>query len=315
MNPLLYLAPMEDVTDTSFRKLCKFYGADVVTSEFVASEALVRDAQKTIQKIHFDDKERPFGVQIFGNKVSVMRDAAQIVAEWHPDFIDLNFGCPVKKIVSKGAGASLLKDIPLMLEITKTVVQAVALPVTVKTRLGWDEQNKPIVKLAEQLQDCGIHALCIHGRTRSQMYSGKADWQLITAIKNNPRFVIPLIGNGDIDSGKTALAKYKESGVDGLMVGRASIGRPWIFAEIKSALQSQSYSYPDAIERLQILRRHLTEAVQIKGEKRGVLEMRRHYASYLKGMLGIKLQKMQLMQALSLDEVMKITQEMMNLVC
>ena len=308
-NPLLYLAPMEDVTDTSFRKICKNFGADVVVSEFVASEALIRTVEKSYRKISFDESERPFGVQIFGHRPEAMRDAAKIVESWKPDFIDLNFGCPVKKIVAKGAGAALLKNIPLMLEITCSVVDAVKIPVTAKTRLGWEENDKPIVSLAEQLQDCGIAALCVHARTRAQLYTGQADWTLLGEIKANPRFKIPLIGNGDINSGEKAKAMLELYGVDALMIGRAAIGNPFIFRNIKEVLNGNPVSEITMKERLEVIRTHVVDTVKIKGEKRGVLEMRRHYAPYFRGVLRVKHQKMNLMEAQTLSEILKILEE------
>ena len=308
-SPSLYLAPMEDVTDTSFRKICKDFGADVVVSEFVASEALIRTVEKSYRKISFDESERPFGVQIFGHRPEAMRDAAKIVESWKPDFIDLNFGCPVKKIVAKGAGAALLKNIPLMLEITRSVVDAVKIPVTAKTRLGWEENDKPIVNLAEQLQDCGIAALCVHARTRSQLYAGQADWTLLGEIKANPRFKIPLIGNGDINSGEKAKALLELYGVDALMIGRAAIGNPFIFRNIKEVLNGSPVSEITMKERLDVIRTHIMDSVKIKGEKRAVLEMRRHYAPYFRGILRVKHQKMSLMEAQTLSEILKILEE------
>ena len=293
---------MEEVTDASFRRLCKAFGADVLISEFVSSEALIREVEKSRKKMQFSDSERPFGIQIFGHDEDSLRKAAEIAAEEQPDFIDINWGCPVKKVVAKGAGAAILKDIPKMIRLTESVVKAVNLPVTVKTRLGWEETNKPIVQVAEMLQDVGVQMLSIHGRTRSQMYSGTADWTLIGEVKNNPRITIPIVGNGDIDSGEKA-AEYRDRyGVDGVMVGRAAIGNPFVFKEIKNYFAGIATPLPTYEERVNTCMEHLRGAVEVKGERTAVLEMRRHYSGYFKGIPNFKEKKVRLMLALTVAE-------------
>ncbi len=293
---------MEEVTDASFRMLCKQFGADVLISEFVSSEALIRDVEKSLKKMAFSEGERPFGIQIFGHDEESLRRAAEIAADKRPDFIDINWGCPVKKVVSKGAGAAILKDIPKMVRLTASVVKAVDLPVTVKTRLGWEEGDRPIVEAAEQLQDVGIRMLTIHGRTRSQMYSGAADWTLIGEVKNNPRITIPIVGNGDIDSGAKA-AEYRDRyGVDGVMVGRAAIGNPFVFKEIKHHFAGIATPPPTYEERVNTCLEHLRGAVEVKGERTAVLEMRRHYSGYFKGIPNFKEKKIALMRALTVAE-------------
>lgn len=293
----VFLAPMEEVSDAAFRCLCKRFGADVLISEFVSSEALIRDAEKSQKKMVFGEEERPFGIQIFGHDINSLRGAAEIAAAQNPDFVDINWGCPVKKVVNKGAGAAILKDIPKMVKLTEAVVKAVNIPVTVKTRLGWDETSKPIVEVAERLQDIGIQLLSIHGRTRAQMYSGQADWRLIGEVCNNPRMNIPIIGNGDIDSGIKAVEYGKLYGVDGVMVGRAAIGNPFIFKEIKNALNHKETPEVTYTERVEICLEHLRNSISLKGERTGVLEMRRHYAGYFKGIPHFKEKKMKLMLA------------------
>lgn len=298
----IFLAPMEEVSDASFRRLCKEFGADVLISEFVSSEALIRDVEKSQKKMAFSEVERPFGIQIFGHDIDSLSRAAEIAAAQKPDFVDINWGCPVKKVVVKGAGSAILKDIPKMVRLTAAVVKSVPVPVTVKTRLGWEESDKPIVQVAEMLQDVGVQMLSIHGRTRSQMYSGNADWTLIGEIKNNPRITIPIVGNGDIDSGEKALEYRNKYGVDGIMVGRAAIGNPFIFKEIKDYFAGNpkpEFSYE---ERVKTCLRHLRSAVEVKGERTAVLEMRRHYAGYFKGIPNFKPKKMQLMLALTVAE-------------
>lgn len=276
----MLLAPMEDVTDQPFRILCKEFGADMVYTEFVSSDALVRSVQSTHRKLTISDAERPVAIQIYGRDTDAMVEAARICESASPDILDINFGCPVKKVAGKGAGAGMLRDIPKLLEITREVVKAVCIPVTVKTRLGWDNDNKIIVSLAEQLQDCGIAALSIHGRTRSQMYTGEADWSLIGEVKNNPRMVIPIIGNGDVTSAEIAQEKFNRYGVDAIMVGRASIGRPWIFREIKNFLQTgKPASTLSAREKFLILRRQIRESISRIDERRGILHIRRHLAA------------------------------------
>ena len=298
----VFLAPMEEVTDASFRRICKSYGADVVISEFVSSEALIRDVEKSRKKMVFDDSERPFGIQIFGYDEESLRRAAEIAAEQRPDFVDINWGCPVKKVVSKGAGAAILKDIPKMVRLTAAVVKAVPLPVTVKTRLGWEEFNKPIVEVAEMLQDVGVRMLSVHGRTRSQMYSGTADWTLIGEIKKNPRMTIPVVGNGDLDSGEKVAAYRDRYGVDGVMVGRAAIGNPFIFREIKSVLAGEEVQPVTYEERVEVCLKHLRDAAEIKGERPAVLEMRKQYSGYFKGIPHFKETKLKLMAALTVKE-------------
>jgi tRNA-dihydrouridine synthase B len=298
----VFLAPMEDVTNSPFRLLCKEFGADFVITEFISSDALIRDAVKSLKKLTFDENERPFGVQIFGHDEYSLAKAAQVAAASNPDFIDINWGCPVKKVVSKGAGAAILKDIPKMINLTKAVVNSVNIPVTVKTRLGWDENDKPIVSVAEKLQDVGIQALTIHGRTRAQLYGGKADWTLIGEVKNNPRMHIPIIGNGDIDSGAKALEYKVLYGIDAIMIGRASIGNPWIFKEIKDLFDNRIFIFPSYEERVALCLRHLRLSAEWKPERVAVLEMRRHYAGYFKQIPNFKEKKIKLMQALTVKE-------------
>lgn len=278
-RPVL-LAPMEDVTDISFRLMCKRFGADMVYTEFVSSDALVRHVNKTKLKLTVSDDERPVAIQIYGKETASMVEAARICEEARPDVIDLNFGCPVKKVAGKGAGAGMLRDIPLMLDITKEVVKAVKIPVTVKTRLGWDAGNLIIVELAERLQDCGIAALCIHGRTRSQMYAGEADWTLIRKTKENPRIHIPIIGNGDVDSAETAKERFDSCGVNAIMIGRGSIGRPWIFREIKHFLKTgNKLPAMSPCWYLNILKEQVIQSVERLDERRGILHIRRHLAA------------------------------------
>ena len=273
------LAPMEDVTDQSFRQICREQGADMVYTEFVSADALVRSISATMRKLHIASAERPAAIQIYGKEVDPMVEAAKIAQEAHPDVIDLNFGCPVKKAASKGAGAGLLRNVPLMLQITRAVVQAVDVPVTAKTRLGWDCDSKIIVELAEQLQDCGIQALTIHGRTRSQLYTGEADWTLIGEVKRNPRMHIPIIGNGDITTPQKLAEYYNRYGVDGIMVGRAAIGAPWIFREMKQYLLDGTLPHITNHEKMQLLRRQISESIDRIDEHRGILHIRRHLAA------------------------------------
>ncbi len=286
--PLL-LAPMEDVSDPPFRRVCKENGADLMYTEFISSEGLIRDAIKSRQKLDIFDYERPIGIQIFGGDEEALALSARIVDATNPDLLDINFGCPVKKVVCKGAGAGVLKDIDLMIRLTSAVVKNTSLPVTVKTRLGWDDHSKNIEEVAERLQDVGIKALSIHGRTRTQMYKGEADWSLIAKVKENPRIHIPIFGNGDIDSPAKALEYKNRYGVDGIMIGRAAIGYPWIFREIKHFLNTGELLPPPTLEeRVEACRQHLQGSVAWKGEKLGILEMRRHYTNYLKGLPHIK---------------------------
>ena len=286
--PLL-LAPMEDVSDPPFRAVCKDYGADLMYTEFISSEGLIRDAMKSRQKLDIFDYERPIGIQIFGGDEDAMALSAKIVDTTGPDLLDINFGCPVKKVVCKGAGAAVLKDVDLMVRLTSACIRSTSLPVTVKTRLGWDSNTKNIEEVAERLQDIGVSALSIHGRTRQQLYKGDADWTLIAAVKNNPRIHIPIFGNGDIDSPEKALEYKNRYGVDGIMIGRAAIGYPWIFREVKHYINTGEHLAPPTLsERLQACRKHLYGSVSWKGQKLGILEMRRHYASYLKGLSHVK---------------------------
>lgn len=302
----VYLAPMEGVTDRAFRRICKEYGADVLISEFISSDALSREVEKSFQKMAFTDDERPFGVQIFGSTEEALTAAAKLAAAQQPDFIDINWGCPVKKIVSKGAGSAILQDIPKMVRLTSAVVKAVDLPVTVKTRLGWDSSNKPIVEVAERLQDVGIQAITIHGRTRAQQYGGEADWSLIGEVKHNPRMTIPVIGNGDINSAERALACKERYGVDAVMVGRAAIGNPWIFRQIKALRNGKPCPEPTYEERVDLVMRHLRENERTKGERCAVLEMRTQYSGYFRGVFNFKPRKIRLMSALSIAECEEI---------
>ncbi|WP_420458642.1 tRNA dihydrouridine synthase DusB [Neolewinella sp.] len=286
--PLL-LAPMEDVSDPPFRALCKAQGCDMMYTEFISVEGLIRDADKSVAKLDIYDYERPIGIQIFGANLDSMVQAADIVTEAQPEVLDINFGCPVKKVVCKGAGAGILQDIPKMVELTRAIVDRTPLPVTVKTRLGWDDNSKYIVEVAERLQDVGIKALSIHGRTRKQMYKGEADWTLIGKIKDNPRIQIPIFGNGDIDSPEKAAAYRDRYGVDGIMIGRAAIGYPWIFREIKHYFATgQLLDPPTVEERAAAAREHLQRSIDWKGETLGILEMRRHYTNYFRGLPNIK---------------------------
>ncbi|MGI6319392.1 MAG: tRNA dihydrouridine synthase DusB [Bacteroidales bacterium] len=305
-NTPLVLAPMEEITDSVFREICKMHGADIVVTEFISSEALSRDVEKSLSKMNFSENERPLGIQIFGSNVDAMVEAARMAERANPEFIDINWGCPVKKVVSKGAGSAILKDIPKMIEITKAVVDAVKIPVSVKTRLGWEESHKPIVDVALRLQDIGIEALTIHGRTRSQMYSGKADWTLIGEVKNHPQIDIPIIGNGDIVDGKSAKTFLEQTNVDALMIGRATMGNPWIFRQVKAYLNNEEFSSPKIDERVEMCKYHLNKSIELKGERRAILEMRRHYSPYFRGLYNFKPYKIALMEAIEKDEVFKI---------
>ncbi len=298
----VYLAPMEGVTDRGFRCICKEYGADVVISEFISSDALSREVEKSIRKMEFLEDERPFGVQIFGSHEEALVSAAQFAAAQRPDFIDINWGCPVKKIVSKGAGAAILQDIPKMVRLTAAVVKSVDLPVTVKTRLGWESADKPIVEVAERLQDVGIQAIAIHGRTRAQQYGGEADWTLIGEVKDNPRMRIPVIGNGDINSAEKAFEYKERYGVDAVMIGRAAIGNPWIFRQIKCLLNHEPCETPTYEERVSLVMRHLRENERVKGERAAVLEMRTLYSGYFRGVSNFKPKKIRLMAAQTIAE-------------
>ena len=304
----VFLAPMEDVTDIGFRLLCKRFGASMVYTEFVSAEALVRDVASTVRKLQISDEERPVGIQIYGRTVDAMVEAAKIVEEAHPDVIDLNFGCPVKKVASKGAGAGMLQNIPLLLEITREVVKAVKVPVTVKTRLGWNHDQLIITTLAEQLQDCGIQALTIHGRTRSQMYTGEADWTLIGEVKHNPRITIPIIGNGDITSPEKACEAFSRYGVDAIMVGRATFGCPWIFKEIRDALDGNNEQPLTTDEKLDILEELLRINVERIDEQRGILHTRRHLAAtpIFKGIPNFRPTRIAMLRATHMEELLAI---------
>jgi len=307
--PLL-LAPMEDVSDPPFRAACKENGADLMYSEFISSEGLIRDAIKSRKKLDFSEEERPFGIQIFGGDEEAMAMSARICETVSPDLVDINFGCPVKKVVNKGAGAGVLKDIRLMEKLTSAVVNSTKLPVTVKTRLGWDDRSKNIVEVAERLQDAGIKALTIHGRTRTQMYKGEADWSLIGKIRNNPRMHIPVFGNGDIDSPEKAVEYKNRYGVDGIMIGRAAIGNPWIFKEIRHFINTGEHLAAPTIElRVETIRKHLRRSVQWKNAVQGVLEMRPHYSPYLKGFPNIRAFRNRLVTLDTLEEVEELLDE------
>jgi nifR3 family TIM-barrel protein len=287
-KPLL-LAPMEDVTDPSFRYLCKRFGADMMFTEFVNSDGLIRDAQSCQVKLNIYEHERPIGIQLYGHIIESMVEACKLAAEAKPEVIDINFGCPVKKIANRGAGSGMMKDVPKMVEMTRQIVNATNIPVTVKTRLGWDEDSKTIVDIAERLQDVGIKALTIHGRTRAQLYKGEADWTLIGEVKSNPRMHIPIIGNGDVDSPEKAVDMFNRYGVDAIMIGRATYGRPWIFQEIKHFMQMGERMRPFTVEeKVAIAKEHLQKSIEFKGERRGILELRRHLTSYFKGLPNFK---------------------------
>ncbi len=304
-KPVL-LAPMEDVTDPAFRLMCKKFGADMVYTEFVSADALIRSVSKTLLKLNISDEERPVAIQIYGKDTETMVEAARIVEQAKPDILDLNFGCPVKRVAGKGAGSGLLQNIPKMLEITRAVVNAVRIPVTVKTRLGWDAEHKIIVPLAEQLQDCGIEALTIHGRTRAQMYTGEADWTLIDEVKNNPRMRIPIIGNGDVATPQRAQECFDRYGVDAIMVGRASFGRPWIFKEIKHFLQTGEELPPLSFQwRMDVLRQEVKDSVALLDERRGILHVRRHLAAspLFKGIPNFRDTRIAMLRAETLEEL------------
>jgi len=306
--PLL-LAPMEDVSDPPFRTLCKKYGADLMYTEFISSEGLIRDAVKSRQKLDIYEKERPIGIQIFGSDIESMKMATEITEQSNPDIIDINYGCPVKKVACKGAGAGILQDIPKMVKMTSEIVKSTKLPVTVKTRLGWDDKSKYVVEVAERLQDVGIEAISIHGRTRKQMYKGEADWSLIADVKNNPRLHIPVFGNGDINTPEKAVEYKNKYGVDGVMIGRASIGNPWIFREIKHYLKFNTrMASPSFLEKVEAVQEHLRTSIEWKGTKLGVAEMKRHYANYFKGIANFKETKTKLVTSNEIEELFEILQ-------
>lgn len=311
--PLL-LAPMEDVSDPPFRYVCKQQGVDLMYTEFISSEGLIRNASKSTQKLDFFEYERPIGIQIFGSDLSSMQQATEIASQAQPDLIDINYGCPVKNVACRGAGASLLQDIPKMVAMTQTVIRATQLPVTVKTRLGWDENSKNIEEVAERLQDIGIQALSIHGRTRNQMYKGNADWSLIRSVKSNPRITIPIFGNGDIDSAEKAVEYANKYEVDGIMIGRASIGNPWIFRDIKHFMATGEHlPLPNIKERVSVCRAHFEKSIEWKGNKTGIFEMRRHYANYFKGISHFKEYRIRLVSTENIDEIHHILNEIAQL--
>ncbi len=312
IKPLL-LAPLEDITDSSFRLLCRKFGADMVFTEFVSSEGLVRDASKSYNKLNFNEGERPIAIQIFGHDPCAMKKAAKLAAQKNPDVIDINFGCPVRKVTTKGGGADLLRDIPRMISITKSVVSAVNLPVTVKTRLGWDEGSKNIVEIAERLQDCGIAAITIHGRTRAQLYKGVSDWTLIGKVKDNPSMKIPVIGNGDVDCPQKAKQMFDEYGIDGIMIGRAAIGNPWIFKQVRNYLNLGILTgIPGMQERVSVCKSHLISSVALKGERQSVLEMRKHYSGYFRSLPHFKDLRMKLLTLQSVDDILLLLDKLLT---
>ena len=301
---------MEDITDPSFRMICKMHGADFMYTEFISSDGLIRDGEKSVKKLDIYDFERPMGIQLYGHLTDAMVEAALIAEEAKPELIDINFGCPVKKIANRGAGAGMLRNIPQMLEMTEAIVRAVKLPVTVKTRLGWDDDSKNIVDIAEKLQDTGIKALTIHGRTRAQMYKGCADWTLIGEVKNNPRMKVPIIGNGDIDGPDKAKEMFDRYGVDAIMIGRATVGRPWIFREIKHFLNTGEYlPEPSVKEKASLALLHLDKSLEFKEGKRAIYEMRRHLSNYFKGLPHFKDVRLKLLTAVDVDDIKLIINE------
>jgi nifR3 family TIM-barrel protein len=306
----LFLAPMEDITDPSFRYVCKMFGADFMFTEFISSDGLIRDGKSSVKKLDMFDYERPIGIQLYGHIIDSMVDAAVMACEAKPDLIDLNFGCPVRKIAARGAGAGMLQNIPLMIEMTSAIVKAVNIPVTVKTRLGWDENNKIIVEVAERLQDTGIAGLTIHGRTRAQLYRGEADWTLIGEVKNNPRMKIPIIGNGDVNGPEVAKIMFDRYGVDGIMIGRATFGRPWIFREIRHYLDTgEILPGPTIDEKADLALLHLDKSLEHKEGKAAILEMRRHLSNYFKGLPNFKETRLRLLTSIEIDEIREIIEE------
>lgn len=306
----LFLAPMEDVTDPSFRSMCKEFGADMVYTEFISSDGLIRDAAKSLAKLRIADSERPVGIQLYGHLIEPMVEAARRAEEAHPDIIDINFGCPVKKIANRGAGSGMMRDVPLMVEMTRRIVEAVHTPVTVKTRLGWDDEHKNIEDIALRLQDVGIAALTIHGRTRAQLYKGSADWTLIGKVKSNPEIRIPIIGNGDIDSPQKAKEAFERYGVDAVMIGRATYGHPWIFREIKHYFATgELLAQPSVAERVAIAKRHVELSVDSKGDRRGVFEMRRHLINYFKGLPDFKAYRLRLVTETDIPTILGVLDE------
>ena len=308
-NPL-FLAPMEDITDPSFRMVCKMYGADFMYTEFVSSDGLIRDGKKSVRKLDIYDFERPIGIQLYGHLTDSMVEAALIAEEAKPELIDINFGCPVKKIANRGAGAGMLRNLPLMIEMTEAIVKSVKLPVTVKTRLGWDDDSKNIVEISERLQDVGVQALTIHGRTRAQLYRGNADWTLIGEVKNNPRMKIPIIGNGDIDGPLRAKEMIDRYGVDGIMIGRATVGRPWIFRDIRHYLNTgELLPEPSVNEKADLALLHLDKSLEYKEGKRAIFEMRRHLSNYFKGLPHFKETRLSLLTAVEVDHIRNIIED------
>lgn len=306
----MFLAPMEDVTDPSFRLICKKCGADFMYTEFISSDGLIRDGEKSVRKLDIYDHERPIGIQLYGHLTEAMIEAALIAEESNPDLIDINFGCPVKKIANRGAGAGMLKNIPLMIEMTRSIVDSVKLPVTVKTRTGWDENSKNIVDIAEKLQDAGIKAITIHGRTRAQMYKGTADWTLIGEVKNNPRMKIPVIGNGDVNDPVKAKDMFDRYGVDGIMIGRAAVGRPWIFRDIRHYLEKgELLPEPTVAEKAELALFHFGKSLEYKPGKRAILEMRRHLSNYFKGLPGFRETRFKLLTSVEPEEIMDLIRE------
>jgi len=306
----LFLAPMEDITDPSFRFLCKKFGADVMYTEFISSDGLIRDGAKSLKKLDIFDYERPMGIQLYGHITESMVEATHRAVEAKPEIIDINFGCPVRKIANRGAGAGMLANLPLMMEMTRSIVDASPLPVTVKTRLGWDEQQKVIVEVAEQLQDQGIAALTIHGRTRAQMYKGTADWTLIAKVKNNPRMKIPIIGNGDITTPLEAREAFDRYGVDGIMIGRAAVGKPWLFRHVKHYLQSGELLNPPTVsDKVDMARLQFTKSLEVKSEPVGIYEMRRHLSNYFKGLPHFKEMRLKLLTTLDVEEIYSLLEE------
>jgi nifR3 family TIM-barrel protein len=306
----LFLAPMEDITDPSFRMVCKDLGADFMYTEFISSDGLIRDGEKSVRKLDIYDSERPIGIQLYGHLIDAMVESAIIAEQAAPDLIDINFGCPVRKIATRGAGAGMLRNIPLMIEMTEAIVRAVRLPVTVKTRLGWDDDSKIIADIAERLQDTGIKALTIHGRTREQLYKGVADWTLIGEVKNNPRIVIPVIGNGDINGPLKAKEMYTKYGVDGIMIGRATVGRPWIFREIRHYLSTgEILPEPTVSEKADIALMHLSKSLEFKEGNRAIFEMRRHLSNYFRGIPHFKETRLRLLTTLDVEEIRSIIEE------
>jgi len=312
-NEPLFLAPMEDITDPSFRSLCKGFGADMVYTEFVPSEALIRNVKKSFKKLIINEIERPVGIQLYGHNIDVMEEAAKIATGANPDLIDINYGCPVKKIANRGAGAGMLRDIPKMVKMTEAIVKATNLPVTVKTRLGWDFDNQVIVEVAERLQDVGIQAITIHGRTRTQMYKGESDWTLIGAVKNNPRMHIPVIGNGDVKEGVQAREKFDRYGVDAIMIGRAVVGRPWVFRDVKHyLLTGENLPEMPLKEKVDLAKLHLSKSLEWKAGMRGIYEMRRHFVHYFKGLPNFKETRLRLLTCTEPDKIVAILDEILE---